>query len=687
MTSPDFGTTHDYRLLVEYGDGVEHEQDDPYRFAPTLGEIDRHLINEGRHEQLWTVLGAHVRHYPGPLGDVWGVSFAVWAPRAKAVHVIGDFNDWDRRSHPMRALGESGIWELFLPGAQEGMNYQFAVRGPDELVRLKSDPMARMTEVAPKQAAIVTETHYEWRDDDWMEHRRTSNAHQGPMSIYEVHLGSWRQEPRLPRARRAPRQLRARPRLHPRRVPPGHGAPVRPVVGLPRHRLLRAELTVGPSRRLPLPRRRAAPGRHRGPARLGARALRHRRVGPRPLRRPAALRAPGPPQGLAPRVGLQHLRLRPARGAQLPRRQRHLLARGVPPRRPARRRRGLDALPRLRPRRRGVGAQQGRRPREPRGRRAAQGDERHGLQAGRRHRHDRRGVDDVAGRHEADQPGRPRLRLQVEHGLDERLAEVPRRGAHLPQLPPRQADLLAHVRLRRELRAADQPRRGRPRQGLAAAQVARLARGAGRDAARLPRLPLVPPRQAAALHGLRVRPGVRVVRGPQPRLVAARAAAALPRAQPRQGPQRHLPRQPRAVGARRRPLGLRVARGRRRRPQHVLVAALRHGRPGDRRPGRRLRHELQRRDAAVLPDRPAARREVDGRARHRRLPPRRPEQHRYRRRGPRGGLAPAAVCRRPDRAAPVDRVARPRRRAHRAGPRRRDRSRDDAVTTTNGDPS
>ncbi|HET9631885.1 MAG TPA: alpha-amylase family glycosyl hydrolase, partial [Terrabacter sp.] len=193
MTSPDFTSTHDYRLLVEYGDGVEHVQDDPYRFAPTLGEIDRHLINEGRHEQLWSVLGAHVRHYPGPLGEVWGVSFAVWAPRAKAVHVIGDFNGWDRRTHPMRALGESGIWELFLPGATEGMNYQFAVRGPDELVRLKSDPMARMTEVAPKQAAIVTETHYEWRDGDWMEQRRTRNAHQGPMSTYEVHLGSWRQ--------------------------------------------------------------------------------------------------------------------------------------------------------------------------------------------------------------------------------------------------------------------------------------------------------------------------------------------------------------------------------------------------------------------------------------------------------------------------------------------------------------
>ncbi len=193
MTSPDFGTTHDYRLLVSYGDGVEHEQDDPYRFAPTLGELDRHLINEGRHEQLWTVLGAHVRTYSGPLGEVHGVSFAVWAPRARAIHVIGDFNGWDRMSHPMRALGDTGIWELFLPGAAEGMNYQFAIRGADDIVRLKSDPMARMTEVAPKQAAIVTETHYEWGDSAWMQTRARENPHTGPMSVYEVHIGSWRQ--------------------------------------------------------------------------------------------------------------------------------------------------------------------------------------------------------------------------------------------------------------------------------------------------------------------------------------------------------------------------------------------------------------------------------------------------------------------------------------------------------------
>ena len=193
ITAPHLTSTHDYRLLVTYDDGVEHEQDDPYRFAPTLGEIDRHLINEGRHEQLWTVLGSHVRRYSGPLGDVWGASFAVWAPRATAIHVIGDFNGWDRVTHPMRALGTSGIWELFVPGAGEGSNYQFAIRGGDDVVRTKSDPMARRTEVPPKVASVVTQSRYDWGDGDWMERRAAADGHSGPMSIYEVHLGSWRQ--------------------------------------------------------------------------------------------------------------------------------------------------------------------------------------------------------------------------------------------------------------------------------------------------------------------------------------------------------------------------------------------------------------------------------------------------------------------------------------------------------------
>ena len=117
-------TVPDYRLEVTY-DGHTMLVDDPYRFLPTLGEIDLHLINEGRHEQLWNVLGAHVKHYPG---DVHGTSFAVWAPRARAVRIKGDFNSWDGREHPMRQIGTSGVWELFVPGAGSGSAYKYVIR-------------------------------------------------------------------------------------------------------------------------------------------------------------------------------------------------------------------------------------------------------------------------------------------------------------------------------------------------------------------------------------------------------------------------------------------------------------------------------------------------------------------------------------------------------------------------------
>ncbi|MGB8384079.1 MAG: alpha-amylase family glycosyl hydrolase, partial [Dermatophilaceae bacterium] len=192
-TTTEVTTSQDYRLLVTYDDGIEHEQDDPYRFAPTLGEMDRFLFNEGRHEQLWKVLGSHVQSYTGPLGTVEGVAFAVWAPAATAVHVVGDFNGWDRLSHPMRMLSPSGVWELFIPGAGEWMNYQYAIRGRDTHVRLKADPMAQYSEVAPKQASVVYQSHHQWGDDEWMQRRMERNPHDGPMSIYEVHVGSWRQ--------------------------------------------------------------------------------------------------------------------------------------------------------------------------------------------------------------------------------------------------------------------------------------------------------------------------------------------------------------------------------------------------------------------------------------------------------------------------------------------------------------
>ncbi len=184
--------TQDYRLQVAYEDGVAHEQDDAYRFAPTLGEIDIHLIGEGRHEQLWTVLGAHIREYDGPLGTVRGTSFAVWAPRARAIHVTGAFNHWDGLAHPMRLLGGSGVWELFVPGVGEGTQYKYEIRGSDDVVRSKTDPMAQATETPPATASVVHRPAHEWADEEWMKNRAAYNSHSGPMSTYEVHLGSWR---------------------------------------------------------------------------------------------------------------------------------------------------------------------------------------------------------------------------------------------------------------------------------------------------------------------------------------------------------------------------------------------------------------------------------------------------------------------------------------------------------------
>ncbi|MEP7159612.1 MAG: 1,4-alpha-glucan branching protein GlgB [Dermatophilaceae bacterium] len=190
----DMPQVTDYRLLIDYGDEFTHRVDDPYRFLPTLGEVDLHLIGEGRHEQLWTVLGSHLRTYPGEMGEVNGTSFAVWAPNARAIRVVGDFNTWDGTCHPMRALGSSGVWELFIPGVEENATYKYEILGADGYRRTKADPMARATECPPATASVVTRSHYTWDDAQWMESRSHLGApHEQPMSIYEVHLASWRQ--------------------------------------------------------------------------------------------------------------------------------------------------------------------------------------------------------------------------------------------------------------------------------------------------------------------------------------------------------------------------------------------------------------------------------------------------------------------------------------------------------------
>jgi 1,4-alpha-glucan branching enzyme len=181
----------EYELEVEYPDGNTFTVRDPYSFLPTLGELDLHLAMEGRHEQLYERLGAHVRELDG----VVGTAFAVWAPNARSVSVVGDFNSWDGRLHPMRSLGESGIWELFVPGVVEGAKYKFELRTREGRLRLKSDPLAFHTEVPPANASVVWEPKHVWHDEEWLERRATSDPLRGPMSVYEVHLGSWRRNP------------------------------------------------------------------------------------------------------------------------------------------------------------------------------------------------------------------------------------------------------------------------------------------------------------------------------------------------------------------------------------------------------------------------------------------------------------------------------------------------------------
>ena len=149
----------DYRLEVSYEDGHAHAADDAYRYLPTLGEVDLHLINEGRHERLWEVLGARVHHYDPPLGEpVSGTAFAVWAPSARGVRLKGDFNGWDGREHPLRQLGQSGVWELFVPGVGTGTGYKYSILGADGQWREKADPMAFYAEPPPDTASKVFES-------------------------------------------------------------------------------------------------------------------------------------------------------------------------------------------------------------------------------------------------------------------------------------------------------------------------------------------------------------------------------------------------------------------------------------------------------------------------------------------------------------------------------------------------
>ncbi|MCJ1673211.1 MULTISPECIES: 1,4-alpha-glucan branching protein GlgB [unclassified Rathayibacter] len=177
-----------YTVEAHYGDGSSWTAEDPYRFSKTVGDFDLYLIGEGRHERLWEALGARHREHEG----VWGTSFAVWAPHAQAARVVGDFNDWSGEGHALRNLGVNGVWEIFVPGVEPGASYKFDLLSRDGRWVRKADPMARATEVPPATASRVPVSHHRWSDSGWMEQRASIDPHTQPISVYEMHLGSWK---------------------------------------------------------------------------------------------------------------------------------------------------------------------------------------------------------------------------------------------------------------------------------------------------------------------------------------------------------------------------------------------------------------------------------------------------------------------------------------------------------------
>ncbi len=187
----DTATFFDYFLRIELHNGQTYETEDTYRFWPVLGEMDIYLYNEGKHNEIYQKLGSHLITHQG----VKGVSFAIWAPNAHRVSVVGNFNDWDGRRHIMRPRGSSGIWEIFIPHLPEWSIYKYEIVGPNgDLLPLKIDPFGNAFEMRPKTGTLVFDnSRYQWHDEEWIARGRyQANALTAPISIYEVHLGSWR---------------------------------------------------------------------------------------------------------------------------------------------------------------------------------------------------------------------------------------------------------------------------------------------------------------------------------------------------------------------------------------------------------------------------------------------------------------------------------------------------------------
>jgi 1,4-alpha-glucan branching enzyme len=190
-TTQNGGRVYAYDLVITDKSGQTHRTRDPYSFLPTLGESDLYLFGKGDERRIYDKLGSQLRTIDG----VAGASFAVWAPNAQRISVVGDFNNWDGRFHQMRSLGMSGVWEIFIPGVTEGAHYKYEVRTRQGHIKLKTDPFGFFFETPPKNAAIVWNTQkFSWSDDDWMARRRKQDVLRAPISIYEIHIGSWKKK-------------------------------------------------------------------------------------------------------------------------------------------------------------------------------------------------------------------------------------------------------------------------------------------------------------------------------------------------------------------------------------------------------------------------------------------------------------------------------------------------------------
>ncbi|MFV0416595.1 MAG: 1,4-alpha-glucan branching enzyme, partial [Chthoniobacterales bacterium] len=182
------GSPKSYQLELSSPEGTQWTETDAYAFGPVLGEMDIHLFNEGNHYDIHRKLGAHIIEHEG----VTGCHFAVWAPNAQRVSVVGDWNSWDGRVHSMRQMLPSGVWEIFIPGLSNGEHYKFEVRGPQGDVFLKTDPFAYFAQHGKQTGCIVYDLNrYVWKDEPWMQERSSRDPYSSPMSVYEVHLGSW----------------------------------------------------------------------------------------------------------------------------------------------------------------------------------------------------------------------------------------------------------------------------------------------------------------------------------------------------------------------------------------------------------------------------------------------------------------------------------------------------------------